>query len=145
MFGIPIKGMIIVVALFLIFLAKAYFEDKKALNQLISSIEECPVCKKNMMGDITDPHAFHTAVIETISYDVKYKTLANSKVKRMIITARDMVVRGAIMGVLEGSVMQAIQNAITWSSAGGIVSGISDMLDWKTEFSDNDIVLNIKQ
>ena len=71
--------------------------------------------------------------IESIEF-TRHNEPKDSKVKKMLTSARDQIIRGAIMGGVEGSAIIALQSAITWSLTGGIMSGISEVFGWRTYF-----------
>lgn len=120
MFTVSNLGIGIVLVLFIVFLIKAYISDQQYFD-----LDTQP----------SQPTDFRTAVVETIEYENKRGQFAESKVKKIITSARDMVIRAAIMGVIEGSLKSGLQNAVVWSLAGGIVSGVSDLFGWNNKFN----------
>lgn len=136
MFNVSATGVFILLVAFFIFLTKAYYDDKRYMDKIINNDQECIVCAGIGASDLTDPKVFHSAVIDTVKHENRHGQFADSKVKRILTSARDMVVRGIIMGALEGSAENALQGAVTWSLAGGIVSGIGDLFGWRSKFYD---------
>ena len=63
--------------LYLIFLIRAYMEDKSFYDHH-NEETECPVCADY---DITDQQSLHKAVVDTMHYESKYGRMAESKVK----------------------------------------------------------------
>jgi hypothetical protein len=126
-------ALIAVTILFLFFLGRSYRDDRRYLDQIAATDDNCVSCR-SAIEHIRDPETFQTAVRETIKYENRYGQLADSKVKRMLVSSRDNVVRAVIMGALDHNPMAMLQGAVTWSLAGGIVSGISDVMGWSTKF-----------
>lgn len=131
---ISCTSLIILTVVFLIFIIRAFVEDKETLQKIQINSNACPVCLKLGGTDINSPEGFHQSVIETIKYENHYGQFADSKVKKLLTAARDQIIRGAIIGALDGSPMGALQGALTWSMTGGIVTGIGDTLGWRTKF-----------
>ena len=124
----------ILLVIFLIFLAKAYIEDQQYYNHHIDGAK-CPVCNNiSIMDCANDPQKFHKAVVDTMNYEQRYGRFADSKVKKILISTRDQVFRGILMGALEGNAVSALHGAVAWSLIGGIISCTGDLFSWQTKF-----------
>jgi hypothetical protein len=127
-------AILIILVVFIIFLLQAYYEDQSYYEHH-SDKSKCPACQQIVLsGNVTDPENFHKAVVETMAYEHQYGRFAESKVKKVLISARDQIIRGILMGALEGSAVSALQGAVAWSLTGGIISGASNLFGWKTKF-----------
>jgi hypothetical protein len=115
---------------FVIFLARAYYEDYKVEQQRERDRVECKTCTALGALDRTTREGFHSAVSRTVQSEVSHGVLAKSRVHTLLTNSRDQIVRGVIMGAMGGGVVEAIHNAVTWSLVGGIVTGCSDWLQW---------------
>lgn len=135
MFTVSCTGLVILLILFIVFLVRGYFEDREFMRRSEQQeAQGCSLCSTISGGDLTDPKMFHKAVIETVKYENVNGEFAKSKVKRILTSARDQIVRGVIIGALDGSAVSALQGAVVWSLSGGIVSGIGDMFGWRAHF-----------
>jgi ribosomal protein S18 len=125
----------VLTVIFLIFTIKAFYEDNKAMQQISDRNHVCPICDNlNHTTDLNNPEHLHKFIVEVIKHENHSGHFTDSKVKKVLSATRDQVIRGVILGGLEGSVVSAVNGAIAWALTGGIVSGIGDMLGWKTRF-----------
>ena len=127
------RSLFILTVLFTIFMIKAFYDDKYSLEQIKKHAEVCPVCH-NCNVDLSTPENLHNFIVDTMKHENRTGHFTDSKVKKMLATSRDQIIRGALLGALEGSPIGAIHGAVAWSLSGGIISGIGDILGWQSRF-----------
>jgi len=115
---------------------KAFYDDKHSLEQIKLHAVKCPVCSTFVEEriDLSNPEQLHNFIVDTVKHENRAGHFTDSKVKKMLATARDQIIRGALLGALEGSPIGAIHGAVAWSLSGGIISGIGDIFGWKVKF-----------
>lgn len=114
--------------IFTFFIVRAYLEDQDRELRQFMERKQCSTCAEISKHDTTTHEGFHAAVVATIRHE---HTIGESKLRKIINSTRDQVIRGAIMGAIGGSAAEALHSAVTWSLVGGIVSGMGDLLQWK--------------
>ncbi len=130
------RSLSILTILFTLFMIKAFYDDKESLEQIQKHAIKCPICSHftNEQIDLSNPEQLHNFVVDTIKHENRNGHFTDSKVKKMLTTSRDQIIRGALLGALEGSPIGAIHGAIAWSLSGGIINGVGDIFGWKTRF-----------
>lgn len=126
MFKYNSKIITVLFIIFVIFLIKNYLDDQKVMME-IKKNKEAQISKITLDPRVTD---FNTAVVSAVNHEGSYGRLYDSKVKRMMISTRDQVTRGLIMGLLELNAVNALTYAVVWSLTGGVVTGVGEMIGW---------------
>jgi len=125
-------SLFILLSIFIIFLVRAYYQDAKHIDKIKNNHEDCAACHYGI--DITDNAQFHKAVVDTIDHEHKHGRFAESKLKKMLTSTRDNILRGIFIGIIEGSALVALNNVVMFSLTGGIVSGVGELFQWQNKF-----------
>lgn len=119
--------------IFVIFLIRAYYEDLETMKKIQTHKSSCIECQKN--DDLINNGNIRQAIVEIIQHENDAGRLCESDVKKIMVSARDQIFRGVIMGlIIDGTFVAACQSAMAFSLVGGIVSGVSDMMGWRIAF-----------
>ena len=130
------RSLFVLTMLFTIFMIKAYYDDKHALEQIQLHAEKCPVCSSFVEEriDLSSPEQLHNFIVDTMKHENRHGHFTDSKVKKMLNTSRDQIIRGALLGALNGSSIEMLHGGVAWALSSGIISGCGDLFGWKTRF-----------
>lgn len=134
MINISCSSIVIMTLIFSIFLIKAYVEDANHMDLMVKHNSDCPVCQAISKRDLSNPQVLHETIIDIISFEKSYGHFSESKIKKTLCNTRDQVIRGCVMGIVDGSLAGAFNGAILYALVGGIVSGTADLFGWKRGF-----------
>jgi hypothetical protein len=116
--------------IFTFFLVRAWMQDREREEKREQERDNCSTCAAIEQQNRGTKEGFHAAVVTAMKDEHAHGSLAPSKVERMLNVTRDQIIRGAIMGAIGGSAIDALNSAVTWSLVGGVVSGFSDVITW---------------